>query len=425
MSDVDNTARVTSPSTPTSVPPEFSDDNGYSSPEIPEDWLEISDSEGELDLGSDSDSDSGDSTYSADNGTGSIPNKYLTLTIPPSDIEGARDPVECLLTESAKAQLLALPGFPRDPPTTGNSSRYRLKSSPSQHGLVTTKAMRAGDLVLSERPMVILPRSAKEASLATIIAQLSQKKQKDYRSLLYNEDSDSKASGVLRFVMATKGYPITLEKDDDSGGNYRAVFSHLSHAKHSCSPNTVWHWNSTTLSMQLYAVRNVAKDEEITLQRLLPVSIEDVRSMGIDRADIMRQCPACGFSFMSGARRTAIAELFEKHSRLSSVMKWSKDPKQSDDQLLKPILGCLNLIYTEGLESDATYAPMLMQAFFCFVALGNEAMAVRYGEQLGRTYMAEHDGDRSALEKYSDAGWIKKQSLWGARFKIAKSAPRK
>jgi hypothetical protein len=88
---------------------------------------------------------------------GSVPGA-MTFTALPIGADDDEPVTECFLFEGSKEVLMGLPGFPQpvDRPAT---RAFRMAPSPGKvAGLFSTRKLKAGDLILSERPLLIAAR---------------------------------------------------------------------------------------------------------------------------------------------------------------------------------------------------------------------------------------------------------------------------
>ncbi|CZT13475.1 hypothetical protein WAI453_012436 [Rhynchosporium graminicola] len=127
-------------------------------------------------------------------------------------------------------------------------------------GIIVTQATTPGTLLLSEAPLlttdVVSSIATAEADLETALSKLSLSEQENFRTLHTNfpENDDEKLIGIIR----SNAYP--LGSDTDVGG----LFPEIARINHSCLPNSVQYWNELLGKQTIYAVRPMAKGEEIT-----------------------------------------------------------------------------------------------------------------------------------------------------------------
>ncbi|KAH7348799.1 hypothetical protein BKA65DRAFT_501459 [Rhexocercosporidium sp. MPI-PUGE-AT-0058] len=127
-------------------------------------------------------------------------------------------------------------------------------------GIIVTRNIAPGTLLLSEAPLitteVVKSLPTAEQDLENALGKLSLSDQKNFRTLHTNfpENADEKLIGIIR----SNAYP--LGPDTDVGG----LFPDIARINHSCLPNSVQYWNQLLEKQTIYAVRPIAKGEEIT-----------------------------------------------------------------------------------------------------------------------------------------------------------------
>jgi hypothetical protein len=151
--------------------------------------------------------------------------------------------------------------------------------------MLSTRNLKMGDLILSERPLFVTCRAAAipvhaapdtpleqviQASLAQwetylqcALRRMPPENQAAFMALANSHTEDG--SGPLLGVVRTNGFGITLVKGNgnEEGETYSAIYDHLSRVNHSCRPNAAHSFNIASFSGQLRAVRDIKKGEEI------------------------------------------------------------------------------------------------------------------------------------------------------------------
>lgn len=127
-------------------------------------------------------------------------------------------------------------------------------------GIIVTQDITPGTLLLSEAPLitteVVQSLATAEQDLEKALGNLSISDRENFRTLHTNfpENDDEKLIGIIR----SNAYP--LGPDTDVGG----LFPEISRINHSCLPNSVQYWNDMLRKQTIYAVRPIAKGQEVT-----------------------------------------------------------------------------------------------------------------------------------------------------------------
>ncbi|KAF9062625.1 hypothetical protein BDP27DRAFT_276534 [Rhodocollybia butyracea] len=191
----------------------------------------------------------------------------------PSDIPGGY--AECFMTGSLKRKLYSTPGFPRLPlpPTGGKAYCVKALEQPGRKGLglFTTRLIRAGDLVVDERPMLVV----KAFSVVPIAESVAKYTPEQQRQVFLHEWGKLVKVAFDRMPAENKEEFMALANshehdgsDELTGrirtngiqaleGHYSAICKDISRANHSCGPNTLFSWHPDSFSVQLLAVRDI------------------------------------------------------------------------------------------------------------------------------------------------------------------------
>ncbi|KAF2817588.1 SET domain-containing protein [Mytilinidion resinicola] len=134
---------------------------------------------------------------------------------------------------------------------------FTLQSIPGQgKGLVASRAITPGTLLISEAPLFAIPSAASERDLATHLRTLPKESQRAFLSL---HNSRAGAGEPLSNIVRTNAYP--LGPGSDLGG----IFPLIARINHSCRPNAQHAWNGNEGEETVYAVREIKEGEQLSL----------------------------------------------------------------------------------------------------------------------------------------------------------------
>lgn len=119
--------------------------------------------------------------------------------------------------------------------------------------------------------------------------------------------------------------------------------------------------------MQLYAVRNIKKGEEITTSYCNHLAPYAARQLALAPYGIRCDCPACVDHVESDKNRLRISRV---QNAVPAIVKWAANPALPSDLLLTPSLKMLELLESEGLEATPQYLLVLYQTMLIYSALG-------------------------------------------------------
>ena len=138
---------------------------------------------------------------------------------------------------------------------------WRLDDVPGKDkGLFATQNIAPGTLILSDPAIVttdcVLSAETMEKDIARTLRHADKDSQRAFLALHNNYKGQK---NVLSNIIRSNGYP--LGPNSEIGG----VFINVSRINHSCRPNAKHTWNSILKKQTVYALRNIAEGEELTL----------------------------------------------------------------------------------------------------------------------------------------------------------------
>ncbi|KAI0348155.1 SET domain-containing protein [Trametopsis cervina] len=154
-------------------------------------------------------------------------------------------------------------------------------------GLVATRFLARGTLIVAEKPIIQLPRGFNE--------NMTQNEMRDYASntameILMTFPGDSRPDQII-----TSRFKHFLPMDDNKKF-VSGLFETICRANHSCIPNAFFSWNDSQGKETLYATVDIQKGEEI---EVMYIDETEPRVGGDCRAYMEREfgftcmCPAC------------------------------------------------------------------------------------------------------------------------------------
>ncbi|KAJ7782629.1 hypothetical protein B0H16DRAFT_1446935 [Mycena metata] len=254
---------------------------------------------------------------------------FLFTSLPniPLDEHDPDNWTSCLLQVATKAQIVDTPGFPR-PLLHPPKPRYHIGPTPNM-GLAafSSCALKMGDLILSERALLIAPAhlfaednfpedftdaqlhqavfAQAEARLQVAYDRMLPENQKAYMALANSHLQDG--SGPILGVMRTNGVNAApLTRPGDPPMPYSATCKEISRLNHSCSPNTAAEFDMPSFSFRLFAIRDIAAGEELTYTYTDTSASAAVRQKILEPYGFRCTCRACLDPRLSDARRASI-----------------------------------------------------------------------------------------------------------------------
>ncbi|KAJ7503052.1 hypothetical protein B0H11DRAFT_1798718 [Mycena galericulata] len=340
---------------------------------------------------------------------GSHPNA-MTVTRVPNNLEPDEPTTECFFFPGSKEVLMNLDGFPQ-PLVHPETPAFRMSEMPGKgEGLVSTRALRAGDLILTERPLLVAARGAPvswppgftreqymqhglnemEMQLEMCIKRMRPEYRAAFMALKNSHTEDG--SGPIVGRVRTNGLSLDGLRPgvEDETKSYSAICKEISRLNHSCSPNTQPCFDIPSFSYQLFAVRDIAAGEELTFQYIDVQCSTAARNEELKPYDFVCTCTACTDP-ESDARRAAIKAV------APSVLTWIFNPTFQKDRIMDECREQLALIAREGLEHLHVYYALTHVMMEMHISLGDAQTASEWAAKLDKCRWEEKPADVKTL----------------------------
>ncbi|KAH8096671.1 hypothetical protein BXZ70DRAFT_329587 [Cristinia sonorae] len=285
---------------------------------------------------------------------------------------------ECFISGYLKRKIASTPNIGARIPRP-SSTMYRISESLGKGlGMFATKDIPAGELILAERPLMIVPITAtttrdgdipKHLTLHQMQQVLLQDTEVVYKVLIDRLEPDRKkafyelanshlhnGSGPILGRIRTNGFGFNEMRDLAPGmcGGYSIVCDELSRLNHSCSPNTFHRWDMPSFTVQLRAARHIKKDEEITTTYIDLTTIAANRQKQLAPYQIVCNCTSCANHSVSDPRRLACIN-WEKQN--AGYVFGHFDPESKP--ALGPLMAAYKTYVAEGLEATSGFGQVL------------------------------------------------------------------
>ncbi|TCD67248.1 hypothetical protein EIP91_000325 [Steccherinum ochraceum] len=317
------------------------------------------------------------------------------LGFPPNvDVDGQS---ECLITGYLKRKIALTPGIGSPLPRV-EAKTHQIVDAPGQGvGMFAYRNIAAGELILAERPLLVLPSVARmirqqpanapELTPAQTMRIMQEDTEKLYelavermqpgRREAFEKLKNSHlhdGSGPIMGRMRTNGFGFEemrdLPRNGKPGETFVIICDELSRLNHSCGPNTHRYWDMATFSVQMRAIRDIKKDEEITATYCQDMESFEKRKKNLAPYDFQCACPACIDPKTSDARRKQIHAVVMANGL---GFFWEKNFEVPKKTVVKPLLDAVGLCEKEGLESTIEHGFLLFVLMKTYAAKGDVA----------------------------------------------------
>lgn len=165
--------------------------------------------------------------------------------------------------------------------SSASDPMYAIQQIPGKgKGLVATRKIPMGTRILSEKPIIRFPEAAPdsqklEASIRRQVDVLTPAQRQSFLSMhnLYADDGGSQELGIIR----TNALPFG---DNELEG---AIFLDACRINHACDNNAQKSWNENIKRHTIHALRDIEKDEEITIYYIAVVNNREARQEAFRR----------------------------------------------------------------------------------------------------------------------------------------------
>jgi len=220
---------------------------------------------------------------------------------------------------------------------------FRIQESPEKGlGMFAARPIKVGELIMLERPVIVTRTRlgvSQEQKLNTDIfhgAALSGLPSALRASIMSLNNCYGSKKGQINGTLLTNFLALEISDAPDPD-SYVGLFLALSRVNHDCAPNSNFFFGAKSFTGQLYAVRNIAKDEEITMLYTHLAAPRTERHKDLrEKYEFDCMCSTCSLPAallkQSDTRRKALGDL-EKQIQTASF------PRGMSMTLLKDLLG--------------------------------------------------------------------------------------
>ncbi|KAJ7290259.1 hypothetical protein C8J57DRAFT_1114289, partial [Mycena rebaudengoi] len=297
--------------------------------------------------------------------------------------------------------MSTFPEFPQ-PLVQPATPAFRVGPAPGKGlGLFAARALKAGDLIVSERPLFVAANPTKlfcapHFTPAQQAQHAKNERERHYALCVARMRPDCRAAlmalanshtddgfGLVDGILATNGMGIYgLRPGDD--GVCTAVCNNISRANHSCSPNATLQFYMPSFSYRLFAVRDIAAGEELTVTYTYLDCPAAERHAKLKNFRFTCTCASCTDVAASDARRARLLPDDTQSPFHAHMALWMRNHYLPRDWLLRVARVQLALLEREGLEHLPLHAAALRALVEAYIRLGDAQRASKWAARLNR-----------------------------------------
>ncbi|KAJ7209592.1 hypothetical protein GGX14DRAFT_630897, partial [Mycena pura] len=262
-------------------------------------------------------------------------------------------------------------------------------SSDKGMAMVARRKIQVGELIASERPLVVSrtnPAIAEDQNKSGIFyrAALSGLSAAARKSVLSLRNSFGPEREPILGILLTNCLPVTIPGAPET--QYSGLFPVLCRANHDCSPNANFFFNTRSFTGQLHAVHSIAENEEITvLYSELAAPRKERQAELLEHYKFLCECRTCSLPLAqaeeSDARRRAIGEMIPLMHR----------GVYADDLTVARIEELLAWAQEEGLH--ALYSQLLVYGYGLATKLGLQDISRTWSRMAANAYKILNGAD--------------------------------
>ncbi|KAJ8080141.1 hypothetical protein PM082_016969 [Marasmius tenuissimus] len=344
---------------------------------------------------------------------------------------------QCLISPAAKRAIVNTPGFPQRiqrPPEI----RHRIAPTSDRGvGVFAKVDLKAGDLIFSERPMLIatptvpMPHPSQvpsyftqqqvmqvglqqaEKQLEMVFSRFLEEQKEAYMALYNSHKHDG--SGPILGVMRTNSFGVLV-----GGEIYGSVCKDASRFNHSCCPNTGRTFNQLTFAMEIRAVRNIPKGNELTNAYVDIELPHRARQQDLNPYGFQCRCASCKNPAESDARRVFYRTqipISESSGLTLRMVVWLMAPESelSEDYVVEHSKQQLAMMEDDGLETANAYVRHLDHLVDVYCAAENLAEGVVYLSKLDVLQRAVMGGEKKSVAELMKKAKAHRRWGWKSR----------
>ncbi|PPQ89261.1 hypothetical protein CVT25_001345 [Psilocybe cyanescens] len=357
-----------------------------------------------------------------------------TLTLPGSEFS-EEAVISCLL-DPALIPLLPNP-LPYAHRPIDNPNFRVLQTAHKGAGLFAARDIAAGELIIVEHPVLILPTGRFPAAIYDELGNRLPEKRRRELLAMANSRSKDECESPVEGIVRTNALMLELDPmgkiSEEKKEIYGGVYPTINRANHSCGPNATVKWDLASLTETFYALRPIVEGEEIQKTYINPMFSREKRMETLlNNYRFSCDCPWC--DIRSGeqcqidhdlpftADEQASIEASDRDRALLGTwifthpgyQKWSTDLSRTDDVIITSHLEALALIDKEGMHGLQNL--FIREIAMCYAMLGDLDAFRQWGERVVQLSQIEDSPVARKFEEWLvDPPKLMKKWAWRKR----------
>jgi hypothetical protein len=214
---------------------------------------------------------------------------------------------------------------------------YAVLPSPGEGlGCFSTTPIRAGTLILTEKPLFTVLEPHTSSSVITAFSCLTSAQQQQYLTL-HAVDPEARGSLLVADIFNSNAWQTE---------SCTSLLVLAARFNHSCIPNATFAWNSRLSCATVHAIVAISANTQIYLSYTKPYQTLDSRRTKLSAYGFVCCCVACGSDSVESEMRRKRIVVLDARIRVERRQKWQKS-------MPKDAMELANLLKAEGLVGEA------------------------------------------------------------------------
>lgn len=286
--------------------------------------------------------------------------------------------IPALVEKRTVETVRTLAAFVKPPlkPTGSTSSCHVRSSLTAGKGLFATRKLRTGDLIFSERPLIVTMSHFTDktpADLEQCLQVLWMRLPDEQGRALATLHHSPNPPLPLQDIVSLNGWGF----DPHPGAAYHTgIFPTYARCNHSCAPNAMARFNHTTFAIEVRAVRGVAPGEELLVSYTNVLDNRATRNLALKKNyGFECRCRVCAEPSTtkcaeSDARRTSIQSRENLMEKFKAWRNNSSSFASPPTEIISAAIASVVAYTREGLEPFSWQD--LQVLYMCYGVLGDE-----------------------------------------------------
>ncbi|KAK4239850.1 hypothetical protein C8A03DRAFT_32043 [Achaetomium macrosporum] len=293
-----------------------------------------------------------------------------------------------------------------------NPAKFEMRAIPGKGmGLIATAYIQRGDLLMAENPSLMVDYRAfnelTKVQYTSLQGHAVSNLPSSHSAIVLNLSAHTTDTSHLTLeehvdlIASTNCFDIDPDEgDEDQHNSFYSLFPAIARFNHDCRPNADYVFSHRTLAQYIYAARDIAPGEELTISYINPLMSRAERQGRLKQWGFECACPLCT---LDGARREESDKRIETIKKLHEELRnWGRESRACPE-MAELLVGLYQMERLDTIMYEA-----YMFAALEYNAAGDPWMAVKYARlavEWGIPMAGPEDEDMGDLRELAENPW--------------------